>query len=101
MGIVAADQRRDTTAAQESDRAQAAYFLDELKRQVTQLDEDVTKFRGLLAHYHHRKLHFQVARIQRELRLLALERREILDMAAALSCRFNPGPPMSVRPRSG
>jgi len=90
MGIVAAEQRRDTTAAQESDRAQAAYFLDELQRQVTQLDEDVAKFRGLLAYYHRRNPAFQVARIQRELRLLALQRREILDMAAALSCRFKP-----------
>jgi hypothetical protein len=90
MGNVAAKQLRDTTAAQESDRAQAAYFLDELQRQVTHRDEDAAKFRGLLARYHHRNLHFQVARIQRELRLLALQRREILDMAAALSCRFKP-----------
>jgi hypothetical protein len=90
VGNIAAMQRCDTSAAQESDRAQAAYFLDELQRQVRQLDEDTAKLQGLMVHYQRRNLRLQVARIQRELRRAALQRREILNMASALSCRFKP-----------
>ena len=87
---VTAVHRGHLSLAQESDRAQAAYFLDELQRHVTQLDEDVAKLQGLLALYQHRNQGIQVARIQRDLRQVALQRREILNMVTALSCRFKP-----------
>ena len=82
--------RRRDRSVEESDRAQAAYFLDELQRQVTQLDEDSARLRELLSRYERRNLRGQVARVQRELRRAALERRELLNMVTALSGRFCP-----------
>jgi outer membrane protein TolC len=85
-----AARRSHTDAATESDRAQAAYFLREMQRQMALLEEDVAKSREQLAQYLSRNQGFQAERVQRELRQAAVQRREILDMLAALISRFKP-----------
>lgn len=86
----AAAHRSETATATDSNRAQAAYFVREMEHQIALLEEDAAKLRVQLAQHQHRKQVMQAQRVQYELRQLALQRREILDMVAALNSRFTP-----------
>ena len=86
----ATPRQSDTAAAMEADRAQGAYYLREMQRQMALLEEDVAKLREQLAQYLSRNQSFQADRVQRELRQAAVQRREILDILAALISRFKP-----------
>ena len=72
----------------EADRWQARYFHDELHRQIELLNEQAEIFRQALATYIRRGEHRQAQRMQRELRLSAVERRKLIDMRSALTRRF-------------
>jgi hypothetical protein len=72
----------------EADRSQANYFYDELHRQINLLDEQAEVFSEALTTYLRRGEHRQAQRMRRELRLSAMERRNLLDMLSALTRRF-------------
>jgi hypothetical protein len=80
----------DTQAAvtREADRWQAQYFHDEIHHQIELLNEQAAIFHAELAKYLQRGERTQARRIQRELRLSAVERRELIDMLSALNNRF-------------
>jgi hypothetical protein len=81
-------QDRQAGATREADRYQADYFRDELHRQIEDLNEQAEAFRTALAKHLRRSEIELTERIQRELRLMAVERRKLLDMLCALSRRF-------------
>jgi hypothetical protein len=60
----------------------------ELRRQIELLNEQAEVFREALAAYIRRNELAQARRIQRELRLCAVERRKLIDMLSALTRRF-------------
>ena len=74
--------------AREADHYQAKYFYDELHVQIELLNEQAEVFKQALAAYERRGEHRQAQRMQRELRLSAVERRKLIDMLSALTRRF-------------
>ena len=88
----------------EADRWQAQYFHAEIHHQIELLNEQAATFHAALARYLHRGEHTQARRIQRELRLNAVERRKLTDMLSALNHRFLSDeasrPPSSPRHRT-
>ena len=72
----------------EADRRQAQYFHAEIHHQIELLNEQAATFHAALAKYLRRGEHTQAGRIQRELRLNAVERRKLTDMLSALHHRF-------------
>jgi hypothetical protein len=83
-------QPKDSQAVvtREADHCQASYFYDELHRQIELLNEQAEVFHAALATYLRRGEHRQAERMQRELRLSAVERRKLIDMLSALNHRF-------------
>ncbi|MCV7345527.1 hypothetical protein [Mycolicibacterium rhodesiae] len=80
----------DTAAERKADLAQADVFRVELRRQVELLNGELRGLRSELARCQMRNETTAVRRIQRELRCVTLERRDLVDMLAALDQRFSP-----------
>ena len=85
---VATDIRGDRSAEHEQDRAQATYFLGELQDQLTLIDGELASLRQRLACCQRQHWTHQVKHLQHEVRQAAVQRRQVLDMMAALSRRF-------------
>ena len=77
-------------ATLDADRRQAKVFGVELRRQIELLNEQAEVFRQALTTYIGRREFSQARRMQKELRLCAVERRSLIDMLSALCHRFSP-----------
>ena len=81
-------ERSQAGQAREADGSQADIFRAELVQQIALLDEQAEQCRAALATYVKRGSRSQVERLQRELRLCAVERRKLTNMLDALTRRF-------------
>lgn len=80
----------------EANQGQAAYFRAELDGQIKVLDAEAVILRAKLAERVAVGKVDKIGRLQRRLREIALQRREVADMLISLSRRF---PPTGVDPR--
>jgi hypothetical protein len=63
---------------------QAENFCGELNAQITQLEEQGSKFKAQMARYTSIGQYNQVKRLQSQLRMVILERRHVVNMLASL-----------------
>ncbi len=80
----------------EANQGQAAYFRAELEAQMKALDAEAVILRVKLAERVAAGKVDKIGRLQRRLREIALQQREVADMLGSLSRRF---PPTGVDPR--
>jgi hypothetical protein len=83
-------QRNDRQAvvAPDADRCQAEYYHDQLHLQIELLNEQAEVLKVALAKYELCGELGQARRIQRDIRLNAVEHRKLIDMLSALNRRF-------------
>lgn len=75
----------DSGAVDSPDRRQAAYFREELLREMGDLDRQIDKLKATIRRQSAvRVLHHQLVNTQADLRIAITERRKLVEMLAAL-----------------